>query len=148
MHDIEIGQLIKISIPCEDKEDEEDGYSGESVWGEYLGVDKARVDNIPFFSDIGLNDIVRFKEFDSIFTYVEIIERVTSTLHMQWEPSSEEDTKEEWEQICDYLHKNDISFESATAGMFVISVPIEIDIFEDGIIKICENCPIKLEYVY
>jgi hypothetical protein len=131
---------IHVSLPPQ----EHDGLEGESVWAIKKGIDIAQIDNIPFFVNLGLNDIVRFKIFNGINEYVETITKSTNTIGVTWHPSddNEEKTKEEWLYISDYFRSHELPYESFKLGIFVIAVPI--DITDDNILEIINNCDIEL----
>lgn len=119
-------QHIKVHIAAPPSED---GFGGESVWAFDLGNNTARIDNIPFFvSGVGFDDIIRYEIEDGIKEFKEVITKVTDSWGVTWEPTDKEDkeqTTEEWHKIASHLKSNDVHFESAIAGIFVIALPVE-----------------------
>lgn len=103
--------------------------AGESVWATDLGNNTARIDNIPFFVDhVGYGDIIKYDIVFGIREFQEIITKVTDSWGVIWEPTDKantEQTTEEWRKIADHLKSNDVQFESASAGIFVISLPVD-----------------------
>ena len=141
-------KLIKIYIEAPEIEaDDEEGTTmgGETVWAIPQGLGRAEINNIPFFSNVGFKDLVRYKNIDGINTYIETIVSKTKTIGVQWDPSDKEDedkVKKEWIKICKYMDSKKIDFEPSHAGIFVISYPIETDI--EDIFDIIDNSPIQL----
>jgi len=141
-------KMIKIHIeaPKIEVDGEEDtNLCGETVWAIERGPGKAEINNIPFFSNVGFKDLVRYKNIDGINTYIETVVSKTKTIGIQWEPTDKEDmekVKEEWIKIAKYLDSEKLNFESSHAGIFVISYPIETDI--EDIFDIIDNSPIQL----
>ncbi len=105
------------------------GLAGESVWAIDLGLNTARINNLPFFiNDIGFGDIVRYKVEDGICEFQEVLKKVTTSWGVTWEPTDKTDplkTGEEWKKIAKHLRANNVHFESAMAGVFVIALPVE-----------------------
>jgi hypothetical protein len=121
------GESIKVHITAS----EEEVFGGESVWAEELGHNTARINNIPFFIDrVGFNDIVRYEIEDGFREFQEVITKVTDSWGVTWEPTDRTDTEqttEEWQKIADHLKSNDVHFEAAVAGIFVIARPVDQD---------------------
>lgn len=145
---IENIEMIKIHIEAPEIEVDEEGLKlgGETVWAIERGIGKAEIDNIPFFSNIGFKDIIRYKNIDGINTYIETIVSKTKTIGVQWDPTDKEDKNkvhEEWIKICKYLDSKKLDFESSHAGIFVIAYPIETDI--EDIFDIIDDSPIELD---
>ncbi len=141
-------EMIKIHIEAPEIEADEEGstFEGETVWAIEKGIGKAEINNIPFFSNVGFKDIVRYKNIDGINTYIETIVSKTKTIGVQWDPTDEEDkdkVRKEWSKICEYLDSEKLDFEPSHAGVFVISYPIETDI--EDIFDIIDNSPIELD---
>ena len=116
---------IKIHISIVDGE-----IAGESVWALDLGDNKAEINNIPFFAgDIcSLHDIVRYEEVDGIKEFREILESVTRTWGITWEPTDKNDfdgTTAEWRKLADHLKENDVNYESAYAGALCVALPAD-----------------------
>jgi hypothetical protein len=142
-----IGDSIKVHITSPPSED---GFGGESVWAEELGNNTARINNIPFFIPVvGFDDIVRYEIEDGIREFKEVVTKVTDTWGVTWEPTDNEDkdgTTEEWHKIAAHLKSNDVHYESAIAGMFVIALPVDTA-EEENIIwlkALKYSCPIDL----
>jgi len=122
------GDNIKIHITFNNDE-----MGGESVWAEELGNNHARINNLPFFTDaFGFNDIVEYKldgdEDMPMKEYVRTIKQVTTSWGLKWEPTDRSDSdkvSEEWQQIAKHLKANDVKYESAIAGLFVIALPAD-----------------------
>ena len=116
---------IKVHIGTYDDE-----ISGESVWAIDLGDNKAKVNNIPFFvGDVcSLHDVVRYEEIDGIKEFSELLESVTRTWGITWEPTDKNDsdgTTAEWQKIAAHLKENDVKFESAYAGALCVALPAD-----------------------
>lgn len=116
---------IKVHITNPDDE----GFAGETVWAIDMGNDTAKIDNIPFFMDhVGYKDIIRYDIVYGIKEFQEIITKVTETWGVLWKPTDKantEQTTEEWHKIVTHLKSNNVQFESAIAGIFVISLPVD-----------------------
>jgi hypothetical protein len=124
-YNAQIGDSIKIHIaPGED-----DQFGGESVWAKEMGNNTAEINNIPFFyEDACFKDIIRYEVEDGIREFKEVITKVTASWGVSWEPTDAADTEqttEEWNQITNHLWANDVHYESAVAGMFVIALSVE-----------------------
>jgi acetamidase/formamidase len=123
--DVKVGDSIKVHITAT----EEDMFGGESVWAEELGNNTARINNLPFFVPrVGFNDIIRYEIEGGIREFKEVITKVTDSWGVTWEPTDKTDTEqttEEWHKIADHLKSNDVHFEAAMAGMFVIALPVD-----------------------
>ncbi len=127
------------------------GCGGESVWAVDLGLNMARINNLPFFTDaFGFNDIVRFERIDGIAEFQETMTSVTKSWGVTWKPTDEKDrekTTEEWRLIAKHLRANDIKhFGSAMAGMFVIALPVDVSNEKNWtwLKALCYSSPIKL----
>jgi hypothetical protein len=124
-YEAKIGDSIKVHITAT----AEDSFNGESVWAKELGGFTARINNIPFFVDgVGYNDIIRYEIVDGIREFVEVVTKVTDSWGVTWEPTDKTDreqTTEEWQQIAAHLKSNDVHYESAMAGIFVIALPCD-----------------------
>lgn len=145
MTEVAQGQHIKIHVTSD-----EDGLGGESVWAIDLGLNTARINNLPFFvNQVGFNDVIRYTVEDGIREFQEVITKVTTSWGVTWDPTDKantEKTTEEWQQIAKHLRANEVHFESAMAGMFVIALPVAKS-DEENIIwlkALKYSCPIEL----
>lgn len=136
---------IKIHI----NSDSED-MGGESVWAVDLSMNMAKINNIPFFVDqVSLDDVISYEIVDGIREFKSVLKKVTKSWGVTWEPTDKDDkekTSEEWGLIRDHLKANDVDFESACAGMFVIALPVKVS-DEKNIIwlkALRYSCPIAL----
>ena len=133
----EKGKYIKVYITLDDKE-----IVGESLWATYCGDNLAKIDNIPFFANkVGWGDLVKI---DDDREFIEVVERATKTILVVWEPPQDEIlVNAKWEEIISYFDQFPyINRESAVAGIFSLSVPL--DLSEEEIIGICGDCPVPL----
>ncbi len=136
-------KFIKIHITNTDPDS--DGPGGESVWAIERGLGRAEIANLPFFSDVGYKDLVRYKRINGVNEYVETIVAKTISVGITWEPtnkSNKEKTLREWKKIGKYLKSKDLHYESAMAGMFVIAFPVEVT--RKQILEVTESSPIIL----
>ena len=110
---------IKIHIVTDDCQ-----ISGESLWALDLGQNKAKINNIPFFTGgiCSFHDIVRYEEIDGILEFQELLESVTRVWGITWEPTDQDSSTEEWKKIAAHLKENDVKYESAVAGAFCVAL--------------------------
>lgn len=137
---------IKIHIPSDDEE----GYGGETVWAVDLGMNMAKINNIPFtVEQVSLDDVISYTVEDGIREFKSVLKKVTKSWGVSWEPTDKDDeekTSEEWILIRDHLKTNNVDFESACAGLFVIALPVSVS-DEKNIIwlkALRYSCPIAL----
>ncbi len=145
MTEVAQGQHIKIHVTSDDKD-----FGGESVWAIDLGFNMARINNIPFFTEaFSFNDVIRYKIEDGIREFKSVVKKETTSWGVTWEPTNAGDpiiTGEEWKKIAKHLRANNVHYESAVAGIFVIALPVDIS-DEKNIIwlkALKYSCPIEL----
>lgn len=129
------GDYIKVHVTLDP---ETDGVAGESLWGEDLSDNLAKIGSIPWFcgDKIGLHDIIEYKEQDGIREFEKIIDKKTNSWGITWEPSDRDDKDkilEEWKKIAQHMKDNDVHYESAIVGMFCVALPADTS-DEDNII--------------
>jgi len=154
------GEKIKVHISFDSQEE----VAGETLWAEYLGDNKAKLLNTPFFTtEMSWGDIVRIEETDSYPEVVEIIQKYGKSVLLTFELIGESkplecavcgenkehkyhpDDIKRWKQICKYFDSlGGLVFgrESAILGHFSINVPLNIN--KEKIQEICNNCPVEL----
>ncbi len=146
VREAKVGDHIKVHVVLDGQ------IGGESFWAEELGNHTARVNNLPFFCDdlVGYNDIIRYEIEDGIREFEEVLTSVTTSWGVMWEPTDkkdEEKVKEEWKQIATHLRDNDVKYESAYAGAFVIALPTNVDRDKNvnWLKALKYTCPIELQ---
>lgn len=142
-----VGDSIKIHITLDGDELE-----GESLWAEELGNNMAKINNLPWFCDtvVGFDDIIKYEVKDGIREFVEVLTSVTNSWGVTWEPTDKDDkekTQEEWDQIKAHLKANNVKFESAFAGAFVIALPtlLSNQKNKNWLKALAYTCPIELQ---
>lgn len=119
----------------------ERGPARESLWAEAVGMDTARIQNIPFMTDqVAFQDLVRL---DSGGKVLEILERTTRTRRVAYEAASDrQEAEHEFKAICDHLRQANIECESAVPGMFSMAVPLDVP--DERLHELLEQCPVPL----
>jgi hypothetical protein len=115
--------------------------SREYLWAKQLSEDLVIVNNTPWFSDeVSLHDVVRVTADGEV---LEVLHRSTRTCRATYEAAaSKEDAEREWAAVHAYLLSFGINAESARAGLFSMTVPL--DMADDRIRELCSQCPVPL----
>jgi len=147
VYEAKVGDHIKIHITLDGDE-----LGGESLWAEELGDNTAKINNLPWFCDtiVGFDDIIRYEIQDGIREFVEVLTSVTNSWGVTWEPTDKDDekkTQEEWGQITSHLRANNVKFESAFTGAFVIALPtlLSLNKNKNWLKALAYTCPITLQ---
>lgn len=140
-------KYIKVHISFNDDEN----LGGESVWAVDLGLNRARVNNLPFFTSVfGFNDIIRYEIIDGIHEFQQVITSVTKSWGVVWEPTDEDDrekSSEEWKQITIHFRDSGVRhLEGLMAGSFVVALPTDVSDEKNWswLKALCYSSPIKL----
>jgi len=146
------GKLIKIRISVQSdgtkykcsKCGKEGEVEGETLWARYIGDNKAKLDNIPFFAEeIGLGDLVEINDDCEI---IRVLEKATVTRKATYKISEDkEETIKKWKRIWKYFENTDIKTEGSYPGLFSLSIPIDMN--DKRLREICENCSVKIDLI-
>jgi hypothetical protein len=123
--------LIKVHVTFENAAAK--GVQGESLWARRISHDTAKIDNVPFFANMALGDLVRFDPNDPCNEIVEILEHVARTRMVAYLAPEEarttpyEQIKERYGELRAKFQEYDIRTEGMQPGLMVISVPNDIN---------------------
>lgn len=127
-------KMIKVWIPVRLPNEQ---ISNEHLWATPINKHTVKIENIPFFADLAMGDLV---EIDSQCQILRVIEHCGKTRRGQYDWSrSTEENQRVWDIIREHLSKFDIAVEGMGNGIFSMAVPL--DLTDRKLQEIIVACP-------
>ena len=131
--------LIKIhrSVECNGQ------IAGEWFWAKKLTENTAEVNNIPFFCDLNLGDVVKFRPQDNEVTGIIKVGSHTVAIQYPFEDITVDVLRLRWEKIVSHFRSHEIHAEGAMPGFAVLAVPLDMPF--PRFMEIANQCPVPLD---
>lgn len=135
--------MIKVHVTI----DPSSGVSGETLWANPIGRFFAQIANIPFFCEIGMDDIVEIhKDKKSLYyEFIRVVHKNTNTYMAQYELADTDDKNSAlWMAVKEHFYNRGMRCEGARPGVFAISVPVMYN--QEYVREVASTCshPVQL----